>query len=90
MKYVIIFLIVALFCQMIIHWPIRQEERGSAVIWRSSQERMDFYRLLRKHGQHKQMSLIAYDESKSYVVNRNGEKNLLFPLRDNSSDHARF
>jgi hypothetical protein len=75
MRYVIIFLIVALFCHVIIHWPIRQEQRG-AVIWRSAQEKRDFYRLLRKHGQHNQMSAIFYDGSKAYFISENGQKSL--------------
>jgi len=69
MKFVIIFLIVVLFCQVIIHWPIRQEQRG-AVIWRSAQEKKDFYRLLRKHGQHNQISMIFYDGSKALFYRR--------------------
>ena len=69
MKYVVIFLIVVLFCQLIIHWPIRQEEKGGVVIWRSSQEKMDFYRLLHKHGQHKQISVTFHDGSKAYSLN---------------------
>jgi len=74
MKLVIVFLIVVLFCQVIIHWPIRQEERKGAVIWRSEQEKKDFYRLLRKHGQLNQISVIFYDGSKVYFINENGQK----------------
>jgi uncharacterized alpha/beta hydrolase family protein len=79
MKYVIIFLIVVLFCQVIIHWPIRQEERSGVVIWRSSQEKMDIYKSLQKHGQHKQISVIFYDGSKAYSMNENSEKSLSYP-----------
>ena len=75
MRFVLIFSIVALFCQAIIHLPVESRGiYGGPVQWQSEQEKKEFHRLLRKHGQHRQISVIFYDGSKTYFINEKGEK----------------
>jgi hypothetical protein len=74
MRFVLIFFIVALFCQAIIHLPVESRGIYGPVQWQSEQEKTEFHKLLRKHGQHRQISVIFYDGSKTYFINEKGEK----------------
>ena len=74
MRFVIAFFIVVIFCQAIIHCPDGQRERFGAVKWLSEQEKSEFHKLLRKHGQNKRVSVIYYEGSKAYFINEKGEK----------------
>lgn len=74
MKFLISFFAVVLFCQAVIHLPVKQQGRYGAIEWRSEQEKKEFHRLLRKHGQHKQISVIFYEKSKAYYIDRKGRK----------------
>jgi hypothetical protein len=74
MRFVLIFFIVALFCQAIIHLPVESRGIYGPVQWQSEQEKTEFHKLLRKHGQHRQISVIFYDGLKTYFINEKGEK----------------
>ena len=74
MRFILIFFIVALFCQAIIHLPLEPQGTYGPVQWQSEQEKVAFHKLLRKHGQHRQISVIFYDGSKTYFINEKGEK----------------
>ncbi|MGC9975606.1 MAG: hypothetical protein ABSC57_02640 [Syntrophales bacterium] len=74
MRFVLIFFIVALFSQTVIHFPVESRIIYGPVEWQSELEKKEFHRLLRKHGQHKQISVIFYDGSKQYFINEKGEK----------------
>jgi len=74
MRFVLIFFIVALFCQIVIHLPTEPRGIYGPVQWQSAQEEKEFHRLLRKHGQHRQISVIFDDGSKTYFINEKGEK----------------
>ena len=74
MRFILIFFIVALFCQAIIQLPLGPRGIYGPVQWQSEQEKAEFHKLLRKHGQHRQISVIFYDGSKTYFINEKGEK----------------
>jgi len=74
MRFVLIFFIVALFCQAIIHLPAESRGIYGPVQWQSEQEKKEFHKLLKKHGQHRQISVIFYDGSKTYFINEKGKK----------------
>jgi hypothetical protein len=74
MRFVFIFLLVALFCQAIINLPVESRGIYGPVRWQSKQEKNEFHKLLKKHGQHRQISVIFYDGSKTYFINEKGEK----------------
>jgi hypothetical protein len=74
MRFILIFFIVAFFCQAIIHLPLEPQGTYGPVQWQSEQEKAEFHKLLRKHGQHRQISVIFYDGSKTYFINEKGEK----------------
>jgi hypothetical protein len=74
MRLVLIFFIVVLFCQAIIHLPVESRGMYGPVQWQSDKEKKEFHRLLRKHGQHRVISVIFYDGSKTYFINEKGEK----------------
>jgi hypothetical protein len=74
MRFVLIFFIVALFCVAIINLPLERQDRYVPVQWQSEQEKAEFHRLLRKHGLHRQISVVIYDGSKAYFINEKGEK----------------
>jgi hypothetical protein len=76
MKFVIAFLLVVAFCQMIIHCPAGQQERFNLVKSLSAQEKKDSHKLVRKHGQDRQIFVIYYEGSKAYFRNEKGEKYL--------------
>ncbi len=74
MRFVLIFFIVAAFCQAVIHLPVEPKGKYGPVQWQSELEKKEFHRLLRKHGQHRQISVIFYDGSRQYFINERGEK----------------
>ncbi len=74
MRFVLIFFIIALFCQVIIHLPVESRTIFGPVHWQSEREKKEFHRLLKKHGQHRQISVIFDDGSKTYFINDKGEK----------------
>jgi len=74
MRFVIAFFIVAIFCQAIIHCPAGQQGGYGAAQWQSEEEKNEFHKLLRKHGQDKQVSVIYYEGVRAYFINEKGEK----------------
>ena len=74
MRFVLIFFVVALLCQAVVNLPEKPKGTYGPVQWRSQEQKAEFFKLLKKHGQHRQISVIFYDGSKSYFINDKGEK----------------
>ena len=60
--------------QAFIYWPVRTSPVGAAYEWRSLQEKKEFHRLLKKHGLHRQITVIFRDGSREYYLNRRGQR----------------
>jgi len=58
MKYLIATIVIILSFQAFIYWPVRTSPVGAAYEWRSLQEKKEFHRLLKKHGLHRQITVI--------------------------------
>ena len=74
MKYFIAILVMIIGFQAFIYWPVRTSPRGAMSDWATLEEQKEFKRLLRKHGLHKQISVIINDGKQSYYYNKRGQK----------------
>lgn len=68
-------LVSSIFCFcVVVNFPMEQPQKLGAIEWRSPAEKKDFYRLLRKHGLYKKISVIVDDGKNKYYFNSRGEK----------------
>ncbi len=75
MKYLIFILAIILGIMLLVYKPFTHPVRQQAAKeWRSEAEKKEFHRLLRKHGLHKQVSVIYGWPKKPYYINSRGQK----------------
>jgi len=73
MRFVLAAIIVMIFIQALLWWPgaDHYNNRGQ---FKSQAEEAEYNRLLKKHGQHKLIAVIFYDEKIPYYFNKRGQK----------------
>lgn len=73
MRFVLAAIVVMIFIQAVIWWP-GEDRYDSPGKFKSQAEEKEYYRLLKKHGQHKLIAVIFYDEKVPYYFNERGQK----------------
>jgi hypothetical protein len=75
MKYLIAIIVIIMSFQAFIYWPVRTSPAGAKYEWKSQEEKKEFQWLLKKHGQHKIISVIFRDDrGREYYFNEKGQK----------------
>ncbi len=74
MKYVVAILILVASFRAFIYWPVRTSPSGEMSERHTQEQIKEFKRLLKKHGLHKQISVIFTEGKQQYFINERGVK----------------
>jgi hypothetical protein len=74
MKYLIALIVIIMSFQAFIYWPVRTSPACAKYEWKSQEEKKEFHRLLKKHGLHKQVSVIFNDGKREFYINERKQK----------------